>query len=155
MVVKFPACVIHFVEFTDVYLFIRFLAIHPLIIVDIHPQYVGKESTHPPDTLRAIPSRVLNHLAKLTLRNPSLRSEGVDKVYPHHANALRKAGLTTPDFPTMGDLRKMQDEKTENENEKEPDVNKKGKQKRLFLRCLLTVFLNLYPHGHQQTKKDF
>ena len=57
-------------------------------------KYVGTESTHRPGTLRAISSGVLNRLAKLTLR-----SEGVDKVYPDQANALRKAGLTPPDFP--------------------------------------------------------
>ena len=64
-------------------------------------KYFGKESTHTPGTLRAIPSGFLNRLAKLTSRKTSLRSEGVDKVYPDHANALRKAGLTPPDFPTM------------------------------------------------------
>ena len=88
-------------------------------------KYVGKESIHTPGNLRAIPSGVFNRLAKLTSRKPSLHSEGVDKVYPDHANALRKAGLAPPDFPTMGDLWKMQDEKLEIENEKEPDVNKK------------------------------
>ena len=66
-------------------------------------KYVGKESTHTPGTLRAIPSGVLNRLAKLASRKTSLHSEGVEKVYPDHANALRKAGLATPDFPIMGD----------------------------------------------------
>ena len=93
--------------------------------VSIVPKYVGKESTHTPGTLRAIPSEVFNRLAKLTSRKPSLSSEGVYKVYPDHANALRKADLAPPDFPTMGDLWKIQDEKLEIENEKEPDVNKK------------------------------
>ena len=69
---------------------------------------------------------------KLTLQKRSLHSEGVDKVYPDHANALRKAGLTPPDFPTMGDLWKMQDEKLETENEKEPDVNKKKNRNAYF-----------------------
>ena len=88
-------------------------------------KYVGKESTLTPSTLCTIPSGVLNRLTKLASRNPSLHSEGVDKVYPDHANALRKAGLAPPDFPTMGDLQKMQDDKLETENEKEPDINKK------------------------------
>ena len=56
-------------------------------------KYAGKESTHIPGTLRAIPSGVLNRLAKLTSRKPSLHSERVDKVYPDHVYALRKAGL--------------------------------------------------------------
>ena len=88
-------------------------------------KYVGKESTQTPGTLSAIPAGFLNRLAKLTLRNPSLHSEGVDIVYPDHANALCKAGLAPPYFPTMGYLWKMQDEKLDIENEKEPDVNKK------------------------------
>ena len=74
-------------------------------------KHAGKESTHTPGTLCAIPSGVLNRLAQLTLRKASLNSEWVDKVYPDHANALRKAGIAPPDFPTMGDLWKMQDEK--------------------------------------------
>ena len=56
-------------------------------------KYVGKESTHTPGTLRAIPSGVFNRLAKLTSRNPSIRAAAVESIYPAHANALRKAGL--------------------------------------------------------------
>ena len=72
-------------------------------------KYVGKESNHTPGTLRAIPSVVLNCLAKLTSRKPSINSEGVDKIYPGHANALRKAGLAPPNFPKMGYLWSKQD----------------------------------------------
>ena len=86
-------------------------------------KYVGKESTHTPGTLRAIPSGVLNRLAKITSRKPSIHYESVDKIYPDHANALRKAGLAPPNFPTMGDLWRKQDEKVE--MKKEQDVSKK------------------------------
>ena len=65
-------------------------------------KYFGKESTHTPGTLRAIPSVVLNCLAKFTSREPSIHSEGVDQIYPDHANTLRKAGLVPPNFPIMG-----------------------------------------------------
>ena len=67
-------------------------------------KYVGKESTHTPGTLRAIPSGVLNHLAKLTSRKPSIRAAAVDSIYPALAKALRKAGLAPSVFPTMGEL---------------------------------------------------
>ena len=67
-------------------------------------KHVGKDITHTPGNLRAIPSGVLNRLAKLTLRKPSIHSEAVDKIYPNHVKALRKAGLTPPNFPKMGDL---------------------------------------------------
>ena len=86
-------------------------------------KYVGQESTHTPGTLRAIPSRVLKRLAKLTSRNPSIHAEAVDKIYPAHVNALRKAGLAPPVFPTMGELWRKQDEKVE--NEKERDISEK------------------------------
>ena len=45
-------------------------------------KYVGKESTHTPGTLRAIPLGVLNRLTKLTSRKPSIHSEGVEKSPP-------------------------------------------------------------------------
>ena len=65
-------------------------------------KYVGKESTHTPGNLRAIPSGVFNRLAKLTSKNPSIQAAAVDTIYPAHANALRKAGIATSVFPTMG-----------------------------------------------------
>ena len=64
-------------------------------------KYVGQESTHTPGTLHEISSGVLNRLAKLTSRNTFIHSEAVDKIYPDHANALPKAGLAPPMFPTM------------------------------------------------------
>ena len=87
-------------------------------------KYVVNESTHTPGTLRVIPSGVLNRLAKLTSRKPSIHSEVVDKIYPDHTNALCKAGLEPPNFPTMGDLFIKQDYKMD--IEKEPDVSKKS-----------------------------
>ena len=57
------------------------------------------------------------------LRKPSIHSEAVYKIQPYHMNALRKAGLTPPNFPTMGDLWSKQDERVDIENE--PDIRKK------------------------------
>ena len=65
-------------------------------------KYVGKESTHTPGTLRAIPSGVFNRLAKLTSRKPSIQAEAVESINPAHVNALCKAGLAPSVFPTMG-----------------------------------------------------
>ena len=86
-------------------------------------KYVGKEKTHTPGTIRAIPYKVLNRLANLTSRNPSTHAEAVDNIYPANANALWKAGLAPPVFPTMGDLWRNQDEKVE--IEKERDISEK------------------------------
>ena len=85
-------------------------------------KYVGEESTYTPGTIRAIPSWVLNRIAKLTSRKTSLHSEVVDKVYPDYVNSLCKAGFTDPDLPIMGNLWKMKVEKIDIENEKEPNV---------------------------------
>ena len=82
------------------------------------------ESTHTPGTLRAIPSRVLNYLAKLNSRNPSIHAEAVDKIYPAHANALRKTGLSPPVFLTMEDLWRKQDKKVDIEKEQDVSVKK-------------------------------
>ena len=79
---------------------------------------MGKESTHTPGTVLAIPSGALNHVAKLASRKPFLNYEGVDKIYPDHANALCKASLAPPNFPAMGDLWRNQIEKLDIENEK-------------------------------------
>ena len=87
-------------------------------------KYVGKESTHTPVTLRTIPSGVLNRLAKLTSRKPSIRAEAVDTIYPAHANDLRKAGLAPTVFPTMGELWEKQDEKVEKNKERDVSVKK-------------------------------
>ena len=118
-------------------------------------KYVQKESTHTPGTLCAIPSGVLNRLAKLGSRKPSLHSEGIDKVYPDHVNALRKAGLAPPYFPTMGDLWKMQDEKLDIENEKEPDVNKKKNRNVYFCVAYLPYFSTSIHRVINGLKKTF
>ena len=73
-------------------------------------KYFGKESTRTPGTLHAISPLVLNHLAKLTT---ALHYEGVDKIYPDHVNALRKAGLAQFNFPTMRYLRSKQGERVD------------------------------------------
>ena len=109
-------------------------------------KYVGKESTHIPGTLRAIPSGVFNRLAKLTSRKSSLHSEGVDKVYPDHVNALCKVGIAPPALRTIGDLWNMQDEKTENENEKESDVNKK-KNRNVYFCVTYSRYFSTSVHG--------
>ena len=64
------------------------------------------------------------------MRNPSIQTEAVDKIYPAHVNALRKAGLAPPAFPTMGDLWRKQYEKVD--IEKEQDVSEKKKRNVYF-----------------------
>ena len=102
-------------------------------------KYVGKESTHTPGTLSTIPSVVLNHLAKLTSRNPSIHDEAVDRIYPAHANALRKAGLAPYVFTTRGYLWRNQDEKVE--IEKERDVSEKKTELYTFVLGTHVTFL--------------
>ena len=115
-------------------------------------KYVGKENTYPPGTLRATPSGVLNCLAKLTSRKPSLHSEGVDKIYPDHANALRKAGLAPSNLPTMGDLWSKQDEKVD--TEKEPDVNNK-KNRNVYFCVAYSRYFSTYIHRVISRQKKY
>ena len=113
-------------------------------------KYVGKDSTHTPGTLRAIPSRVLNRLAKLTSRKPSIRAEAVDTIYTAHTNALRKAGLVPPVFTTMGELWEKQDEKVEKNQERYVSV--KIKRNVYFCVAYSRYFLQ-QSTGDQQAKK--
>ena len=76
-------------------------------------KYFGKKITHTSGTLHAIPSGILDRFAKLTSQKPSIHSKGLGKIYPDHANALRKAGLAPPNLSTMGDLWRNQDEKVD------------------------------------------
>ena len=48
----------------------------------------------------------------------------MDKIYPAHANALRKAGLAPPIFSTMGELWEKQDEKVDKNKERDVSVKK-------------------------------
>ena len=86
-------------------------------------KYVENNSTHTPSTLRAILSGFLNQVAKLITRKPSFHLDGIDKIYPNHANAILKAGLASPNFPSMGDVWSKQDERVD--TKKEQDIIKK------------------------------
>ena len=87
-------------------------------------KYVGKESTHTPGTLCAILSGVLNHLAKIISRKPSIQAEAADTIYPAHANTLHKAVLVPPVFPTMGELWRKEDEKVKKNKERDVRIKK-------------------------------
>ena len=65
-------------------------------------KYVIKFSTRTPVTLRAILLRVLDHLAKITSRNPDLHSKLADYFYPDHDNSHHEAGLVPSISPKMG-----------------------------------------------------
>ena len=48
----------------------------------------------------------------------------MDTIYPSHTNALRKAYLAPPVFPTMGELWGKQDEKVDKNKERDFSVKK-------------------------------
>ena len=64
-------------------------------------KYMNGDSTHMPSTFRAIPSGVLGRLNKLTSKSKRLDKTTVDKIYPHHAQALRIAKIAPETFPTF------------------------------------------------------
>eukprot|EP00957_Ditylum_brightwellii_P076499 5813991-Ditylum_brightwellii.AAC.1 len=53
---------------------------------------------------RSITSRVLKRLSQLTSKLETLNEVRIDKVYPCHTDALRKAGLGEQQFPTFGEV---------------------------------------------------
>ena len=61
--------------------------------------YADKESTHTPDTLCAIPSGVLNRLAKITSRNPYIHAKVVDKIYPRPSKRSPQGEPSSSCFP--------------------------------------------------------
>ena len=67
-------------------------------------KYIGKESTHIPGTLCAVPLVVSNHLAKLTSQTPEYKSKSRDSVYTYYAKSFQEAGLAPSIPPTMGYL---------------------------------------------------
>ena len=107
-------------------------------------KYVVKESIHTTSTLRVIPSGFLNRYSKLTSGKPSIHSEGVDKIYPKHANSLRKAGLAPPNFPKIGDLWYKQDEREDIDIEKEPDIRKNKKRNVYFCVAYSCFFTSIH-----------
>ena len=48
----------------------------------------------------------------------------MDTIYPAHANTFRKAGLSHPVFPIMGELSGKLDEKVEKNKERDVSVKK-------------------------------
>ena len=118
-------------------------------------KYSGKGSTHTPGTLREISLGFLYRLAKTTPQKTSLHSEGVEKVYPDHANNLREAGLARPNLPTMGDLWKIQDENMDIENEKEPYINKKKSRNVCFCVSYSRYFSTSIHRVIKSLKKSF
>ena len=73
-------------------------------------KYTGKDITHTPSTLCAIPLELLNCLAKLTSRKPWIHSEGVETSTLTTRTLSARRGITLPSFPTMGYLWSKQDE---------------------------------------------
>ena len=81
-------------------------------------------------------------------------SEGVEKIYPNHANALRKTGLAPPIFPTMGELWKNKYENMDIENEKEPDVNR-NKNRNVYLCIAYSRYFSTSIHRVTNKLKTF
>ena len=115
-------------------------------------KYIGKWNTHTPGTLLVIPSGVLNCLAKLTSLKPNFHSKRVYSIYPDHTNALCEAGLEPPISLTMGEWCKNKDEKWI-VTIKMTSLPTKIKQKCLFMRLVLALFIYVHIQGDQQTKK--
>ena len=69
-----------------------------------------------------IPQSISKKLAWLTSKKDALREQQIDKIYPDHAQALKKAGLVKDDFPTFDELWAT------NQNQQEETWSKKKKK---------------------------
>ena len=66
-------------------------------------KYLNNSSNHRECTFRAIPKSVVNRLAQLTSLTPENENETIDKLYPSHHKALKKAKLNPKEYPTLKD----------------------------------------------------
>ena len=82
--------------------------------IEVHPQGKYSHSRYPMRNPTGSPKPP----SKKNWRKPSFNYKRVDGFYPDHVNTLRKAGLAPPIFPIMGELWKVQDEKTDIVNDK-------------------------------------
>ena len=69
-------------------------------------KWVGKDSTRTPSNHHAIPSGILQCLAKFTSRTPKADFERVYNMHLYHSNALCNMVFSYSIFITMGELQK-------------------------------------------------
>jgi hypothetical protein len=67
-------------------------------------KYLNHGSTHTDACFAAIPTGVMKRLASCTTRTEKSELTTMDKLYPAHAKALKKANLAPDIFPTLGEI---------------------------------------------------
>jgi hypothetical protein len=67
-------------------------------------KYLNRGSTHTDACFAAIPTGVMKRLASLTTRTKESELTRMDKLYPAHTEALKKANLAPDIFPTLGEI---------------------------------------------------
>ena len=103
--------------------------------------YIGKESSHTPGTLRAIPLGVLKFLTNLTSQTPESNSKRIEYVYPNHAKGLWEAGLESSIFITIGYSWKYMDKKKDRDKRNDPTTDKKKTEMSIFAMCTHIIYL--------------
>jgi hypothetical protein len=63
--------------------------------------YLNRGSSHTSPCYRAIESGVLGRLAKLTTATAAILGRPMHQLYPEHAKALQRAGLSSSCLPTL------------------------------------------------------
>jgi hypothetical protein len=67
-------------------------------------KYLNCGSTHTNACFASIPTGAMKRLASLTTRTVKSELTMMDKLYPAHAKALKKANLAPDIFPTLGEI---------------------------------------------------
>ena len=89
-------------------------------------KYLNAESSHTASVFKAVPHGVIDRLAKLTTITDSNKDATIDEIYPHHATALKAAGLSPEKYPT---IKSIQDSKQINAEARKRAKEKKRKNR--------------------------
>eukprot|EP00957_Ditylum_brightwellii_P109615 8360523-Ditylum_brightwellii.AAC.1 len=94
-------------------------------------KYVDTSSTHRSTVFKSITSGVLTCITQLTSKSTALQNLKFDQVYPEHVEALHDAGVALREFPTIGKLQDLEDEKCQQHEEE--NSNKQKDQQTTYL----------------------
>ena len=97
-------------------------------------KYLNSDSTHMPSTFCAIPNKVLGRLSKLMSKNNKMdKTTTIDNIYPHHAAALKIAGIAPKMFPTFLKMEKLRIKFTKSEKELKTKAKEKKRKRDTFV----------------------
>eukprot|EP00957_Ditylum_brightwellii_P054309 4114540-Ditylum_brightwellii.AAC.1 len=74
-------------------------------------KYVDTSSMHRPTVFKSVTRGVFTRIAQLTSKSKAMKKMKFNQVYREHTKALADAGVAPKDFPTIGKLQELEEEK--------------------------------------------